>query len=198
MQDITVARLQSTYSPPPFKCNVLCESLSCGQSKYSLRNTREKGVTEISVCLWGRLTYPFSLSQGFASPPPLVGPEIAAAGGFSACGITRSPLSYISTQERGDIAVEGQWRTLGSEASFLTASWTPPLGGVGGCMGEQNVVVGSAMAAHLPIVYPWARVPRSILTFPPPVVFTLSTRRIIVTSETGHRPTLFNPGQALA
>jgi hypothetical protein len=48
---VTVARLQSARvhrlpSPPSFKCNVLRESLSveCGQSKYSLHNTKEKGV----------------------------------------------------------------------------------------------------------------------------------------------------------
>jgi hypothetical protein len=52
MQDITVARRQSTrvqtpLFPPPFKCNVLRESLS----KYSLRNTKEKGVVG-NVCLY--------------------------------------------------------------------------------------------------------------------------------------------------
>ncbi len=31
-------------SPPSFKCNVLRESLSVDQSKYSLRNTKERGV----------------------------------------------------------------------------------------------------------------------------------------------------------
>ncbi len=52
MQDVTVARLPSTriqtpLSPPSFKCNVqycVKVSLFCGQSKYSLRNTKEKGA----------------------------------------------------------------------------------------------------------------------------------------------------------
>ncbi len=46
MQDITVARLQSTRvqtgSPPSINCNVLRESLRT--VKYILRNTKEKGV----------------------------------------------------------------------------------------------------------------------------------------------------------
>jgi hypothetical protein len=47
MQDNTVARLQSTRVqtplPPSIKCDVLRESF-CGQSKYSLRNSKENGV----------------------------------------------------------------------------------------------------------------------------------------------------------
>jgi hypothetical protein len=60
MQDVTVARLQSTrvqtrLPTPFFKCNVLRESL-CGQSKYSLRNTKEKVVVcnlymSLELCL---------------------------------------------------------------------------------------------------------------------------------------------------
>jgi hypothetical protein len=45
MLDVTVERLaeyKSTDSPPSLKCNVLRESLSV-DSKYSLRNTKEKG-----------------------------------------------------------------------------------------------------------------------------------------------------------
>jgi hypothetical protein len=45
MQDITVARLQSTRVQTPLSSPLLNvrESL-CGQSKYSLRNTKEMGV----------------------------------------------------------------------------------------------------------------------------------------------------------
>jgi hypothetical protein len=51
MQDITVARLQRTRvnrvpSPPSIKCNVrwYCVRVSLRTVKYSLRNTKEKGV----------------------------------------------------------------------------------------------------------------------------------------------------------
>ncbi len=55
MQDNMVTRLRSTrvQTPlsPSFKCNVLRESLSVDrQSKYSLRNTKEKGVV-CNLCI---------------------------------------------------------------------------------------------------------------------------------------------------
>ncbi len=59
MQDYSVQEYRLP-SPPSFKCNVLCESLSvdCGQSKYSLRNTREKGVVG-NLCI--SLPYTFHI-----------------------------------------------------------------------------------------------------------------------------------------
>jgi hypothetical protein len=55
MQDVTIARLQSTrvyrYSLLP---SLLNESLSlvCGQSKYSLRNTKDEGVVVVgNLCI---------------------------------------------------------------------------------------------------------------------------------------------------
>jgi hypothetical protein len=59
MQDNTVARLQSKRvlpSPPSVKCHVLLDSLS-EQSKYALRNTKEKGVVGNLLYLWLYLTW---------------------------------------------------------------------------------------------------------------------------------------------
>jgi hypothetical protein len=43
LQDYRVQEFRLS-SPPSFKCNVLRQSLAVDQSKYSLRNTKEKEV----------------------------------------------------------------------------------------------------------------------------------------------------------
>jgi hypothetical protein len=52
MQDITVTRLQSTRAQTPLSSSFKCTARKslCGQSKYSLRNTKEKGVVG-NLCL---------------------------------------------------------------------------------------------------------------------------------------------------
>ncbi len=56
MQDITVAMLQSTrvqtpLSPPPFKCNVLRESLSVDGQKIPCATLKRRGSWVISLYL---------------------------------------------------------------------------------------------------------------------------------------------------
>jgi hypothetical protein len=73
MQDITVARLQSTVqekrlpSPPSFKCNVLRESLSVDSQNNLCAILKRSWSWVISVYLWFMVTLLYSSP----TPPPL-------------------------------------------------------------------------------------------------------------------------------